>query len=126
MKRIVLCGSRKFKDRILKLGEEIKEKGYQVVVPREFLVEMNKRDHAMLHFNEIANERTDAVLIVNEDKVDIKNYIGPNSFAEVAMGFYFNKKVFLKNDIYKPYEDELVGWNVIPLHGKIEEMYRQL
>ena len=126
MKRIVLCGSRKFKDKILKLGEEIKEKGYEVVVPREFLVEMNKRDHAMLHFNEIANERTDAVLIINEDKVDIKNYIGPNSFAEVAMGFYFNKKVFLKNDIYKPYEDELIGWNVIPLHGEIEEMYKQL
>ena len=48
MKRIVLCGSRKFKDKILKLGEEIREKGYEVVVPREFLVEMNKRDQELL------------------------------------------------------------------------------
>ena len=126
MKRIVLCGSRKFKDRILELGEEIQAKGYEVIVPREFLVEMNKRDHSMLHFNEIANERTDAILIVNENKGDIENYIGPNSFAEIAMGFYFNKKVFLKNDIYKLYEDELLGWNVIPLHGKVEEMYNQI
>lgn len=122
MKRIVLCGSRKFKDKILILGEELKNKGYEVIVPREFLVQMSKREHSMLHFSEIANERTDIVLIVNEDKEKIKNYIGPNSFAEIAMAFYFGKKVYLKNDIYIPYQDELVGWGVIPLKGEINKI----
>ena len=126
MKRIVLCGSAKIKETILKLGEELNSKGYEAIVPREFIVEMNKRDHAMLHFDEITNERTDAVLIVNDTKAGIENYVGPNSFAEVAMGFYFGKKVFLKNDIYEPYKDELVGWNVIPLKGNIESMFNQL
>ena len=92
MKRIVLCGSAKIKETILKLGEELNSKGYEAIVPREFIVEMNKRDHAMLHFDEITNERTDAVLIVNDTKAGIENYVGPNSFAEVAMGFYFGKK----------------------------------
>lgn len=122
MKRIVLCGSKKFKDEILNLGEELKSKGYEIVVPKEFLVEMDKREHSMLHFSEIANERTDAVLIVNEDKEEVKNYIGPNSFAEIAMAFYFGKKVYLKNDIYIPYQDELVGWGVIPLKGEINKI----
>jgi len=122
MKRIVLCGSRKFKNQILILGEELKNKGYEIVVPKEFLVEMDKREHSMLHFSEIANERTDAVLIVNEDKEEIKNYIGPNSFAEIAMAFYFGKKVYLKNDIYIPYQDELLGWGVIPLKGEINKI----
>ena len=125
MKRIVLCGSKRFKEEILKLGEELNKKGYEAIVPKEFLVPMNKKEHAMLHFKEIANERTDALLIVNEDKEDVKNYIGPNSFAEIAMGFYFGKKVFLKNDIYIPYEEELIGWGVIPLKGDIEKMLEQ-
>ena len=123
MKRIVLCGSKKFKEEVLLLGHELEKRGYEAVVPREFLVEMNKRDHAMLHFNEIANEKTDAVLIINENKGEVENYIGPNSFAEVAMGFYFGKKVYLKNDIYIPYQDELIGWGVIPLKGKIDKIF---
>lgn len=80
----------------------------------------------MLHFSEIANEKTDAVLIVNEDKENIKNYIGPNSFAEAAMGFFQGKKVFLKNDMYEPYKDELVGWGIIPLKGNLEYMFNQI
>ena len=92
MKRIVLCGSKKFKDEVLRLGEVLQNRGYEAIVPKEFLVEMDKREHSMIHFNEITNEKTDAVLIVNENKGEIENYIGPNSFAEVAMGFYFGKK----------------------------------
>ena len=124
MKRIVLCGSKKFKDEVLRIGKELEKRGYESIVPKEFLVEMNKRDHAMLHFNEIANERTDAVLIINENKGEEENYIGPNSFAEVAMGFYFGKKVYLKNDIYIPYQDELIGWGVIPLKGDIYKIFK--
>lgn len=44
MKRIVLCGSRRFKDTILKLGKELENKGYEVIVPKEFLVKMDKRN----------------------------------------------------------------------------------
>ena len=123
MKRIVLCGSKKFKDEVLRLGKELEAKGYEAIVPKEFLVEMNKREHSMLHFDEIANKQTDAILIVNENKGEIENYIGPNSFAEVAMGFYFGKKVYLKNDIYIPYQDELIGWGVIPLKGDIDKIF---
>ena len=111
---------------VLQLGEDIRNMGYEVIVPKEFLVEMGKKEASMLHFGEIAKPETDAILVVNEDKEDIQNYVGPNSFAEVALAFYFGKKVFLKNDIYEPYRDELEGWEVIPLKGNLEELFKQI
>ncbi len=122
MKRLVLCGSRTFKDYIINIGRDLEKAGFEVVIPKEFFVPMPKREHSMLHFSEIQNERTDYVLIINEEKNGKKNYIGANSFAEIAMGFYFGKKVFLKNDIYEPYADELIGWGVIPLKGHLENI----
>lgn len=126
MKRVVLCGSKKFKDEVLRLGEELKSRGYDAVVPREFIVDMEKKDASLLHFKEISDERTDAVLVVNEKKGEIDNYIGANSFAEVAMGFFQGKKVYLKNDIYTPYEEELLGWDVIPLKGNIDAAFKKI
>ena len=99
MKRIVLCGSRKLKEQIIELGINIEKQGFEVVIPKEFFTPMGKKEHSMLHFSEIQNPKTDYVLIVNDEKNGIPNYIGANSFAELAFGFYFGKKVFLKNDI---------------------------
>ena len=120
MKRIVLCGSMKLKEKIFEVEEYLKNKGYEVVTPKEFRVEMTKEDASKLHFDEIANEKTDIVLAVNVTKNGIENYIGPNTFAEIAMAFYFNKRIYLLNDIYEPYRDELEGWNVIALKGNLE------
>lgn len=43
MKRIVLCGSMKLKEKIFEVEEYLKNKGYEVVVPKEFRVEMTRR-----------------------------------------------------------------------------------
>lgn len=55
------------------------------------------------YFDRICNPDNEIILIVNETKNGIENYIGPNSFVEIAFGFYFHKRVYLLNDIYKPY-----------------------
>ena len=122
MKRIVLCGSMKLKEKLFECEEYLKTKNYEVVVPKEFRVEMTKNDASRLHFDEIANEKTDIVLAINASKNGIENYIGPNTFAEIAMAFYFNKQIYLLNDIYELYKDELEGWNVIPLKGKLDNI----
>lgn len=122
MKRIVLCGSMKLKEKIFEIEKILKNKGYEVVTPKEFKVEMTKGDATKLHFDEITNEKTNIVLAVNVTKNEIENYIGPNTFAEIAMAFYFNKKIYLLNDIYEPYRDELEGWNVIPLKGNLDNL----
>lgn len=57
-----------------------------------------------------------------QKKNNIKNYIGPNSLCEIAFGFYYKRKVYLLNDIYEPFKDELEGWGVIPLNGDLNKL----
>lgn len=120
MTNIVLCGSMKVKDKILEVANQLEEKGYNVLLPVECMKGLDKIIASRAHLDRICNPNTDIVLIVNATKNNIENYIGPNSFAEIAFGFYFGKKVYLLNDIYQPYEDELVGWKITPLNGDLE------
>lgn len=122
MKKIVLCGSKKFIPKFFELEKELKNMEFNVVVPREFIVDMEKKDASLLHFSEIDKEDVDALLIVNESKNGQDNYIGANGFAELAFGFYKGKDIFLLNDIYEPYSEELVAWEVIPLRGDISKL----
>ena len=120
MTNIVLCGSMNVKDKILEVANQLEEKGYNVLLPVECMKGLDKIIASRAHLDRICNPDTDIVLIVNAKKNNIENYIGPNSFAEIAFGFYFGKKVYLLNDIYQPYEDELVGWKITPLNGDLE------
>ena len=36
--------------------------------------------------------------------------------------FYYKRKVYLLNDIYEPFKDELEGWGVIPLNGDLNRL----
>lgn len=120
MKNIVLCGSMKVKDKILEVAEALEKDGYNVLVPKECFEDLDKDSASRIHFDKICNPDNEIILIVNATKNGIENYIGPNSFAEIAFGFYFHKRVYLLNNIYKPYEDELVGWKVTPLKGNLK------
>jgi len=117
--KIVLSGSKKFIPKFFELEKELTEMGHTVIVPREFIVDMEKKDASLLHFSEVQKDDVDCMLIVNESKNGLENYIGANGFAEIAFGFYFNKKVYLLNDIYEPYREELEGWGIIPLKGDL-------
>lgn len=122
MKKIVLCGSKKFIPKFFEIEKELKGMGYTIVVPREFIVDMEKKEASLLHFSEIEKEDVDALLIVNETKNEQQNYIGANGFAELAFGFYKGRKIFLLNDIYEPFAEELVAWEVIPLKGDLSKL----
>lgn len=120
MKNIILCGSMKVKDKILEIAETLEKDGYNVLIPRECFENLDKALASRIHFDKICDSNNEIVLVVNATKNGIDNYIGPNSFAEIAFGFYFNKRVYLLNDIYEPYKDELEGWKVIPLKGNLD------
>ena len=125
MKNIVICGSMKVKDRIIEISKELEKKGYNVLLPVECMQGIDKIIASRAHLDRVVDPNNEIILIVNETKNGIENYIGPNSFVEVAFGFYYKKKVYLLNDIYKPYKDELIGWRVIPLKGDLSKIEAQ-
>ena len=121
-KRIVLCGSMKVKDKIIETSNRLQKLGYITLLPVECMQGLDKVIASRAHFDRIADQENDAVLIVNVEKNGIENYVGPNSFAEIAFAFYFNKKIFLLNDVYEPYRDEIVGWNAISLNNDLSKI----
>lgn len=122
MKNIVLCGSMKVKDEIIRIKDILERNGWNVFLPKECMEGLPKVIASRKHFERIVNEDNPYILIVNATKNGIENYIGPNSFAEIAFAFFYNKKVYLLNDYYEPYLDELEGWNIIPLKGNLDNI----
>lgn len=122
MKNIVLCGSMKVKDEIIRVQKLLEEKGYNVLLPVECMEGKPKVIASRAHFDRIVNPDNEYILIVNATKKGIENYIGPNSFAEIAFAFYHNKKTFVLNSFYEPYLDELEGWGVLELHWDLDKI----
>ncbi len=122
MENIVLCGSMKIKEKIKDIAKTLENMGYNVLLPVECMQGIEKTIASRAHLNRIINPENEIILIVNETKNGIENYIGPNSFAEISFGFYYNKRVYLLNDIYEPYKDELIGWNIKTLKGNLKNI----
>lgn len=116
---IVLCGSMKVKGRIKQIAQELEENGYNVLLPIECMIGIDKSIASRKHFERIINEENSVILIVNEEKEGIKNYIGANTLVEIGVSYFFNKRIYLLNDIYEPFKDELEAWGVICLKGDI-------
>lgn len=122
MKTIVICGSMAFKKDMLDILYNLEKAGFRAELPLECMNEEPKHIASRAHFNRIIDKETDGILVVNKTKNGLDNYIGPNSFAEIAFAFFHNKQIYLLNDIYEPYKDELTAWNAIPLHNKLENI----
>ena len=93
MKNIVLCGSMKVVDKIYEVRKILENKGYNVLLPRECIEGKPKAIASKAHFNRIIDPKNEIILIVNSTKNGIENYIGPNSFAEIAFAFFYSKKI---------------------------------
>ena len=65
MKNIVLCGSMKVKDKIFEVEEQLKELGYNVLMPEECLRGEPKVIASRAHFDRITNPDNEYILIVN-------------------------------------------------------------
>lgn len=120
MRNIVLCGSMKVKDKIFEVAKKLEQMGHTVLLPEECIKGLPKEIASRAHFDRISKNENDTILIVNDTKNGIENYIGPNSFAEIAFSFYFKKDTYLLNDIYEPFKDEIIGWGIKPLKGNLE------
>lgn len=130
--RIALCGSMSVYPCILDQQSCLANLDVRTIVPdpeddvaedlgpREF--DEFKRRVAFAYLRKIRDPRTFAVLAVNCDNHGIPNYIGPNTFAEIAVAFAQGKKIYVFQQIPAVYEDELIAWGAIPLGGDLSPL----
>jgi diphthamide synthase subunit DPH2 len=141
--KIALCGSLNFSEKMLKIKDELKDKGHEIILPssiqklglknhkdaenikmdRKKYIEQIKPLYSKEHFKNI--EKSDAILVVNEKKYRIQNYIGGATFSEIMLAFHYDKKIFFLNPIPKHEKflfiiDELESVNPIILNGNLD------
>jgi len=121
-----------------KAAAVLREQGYEVEKPNvaEGHVYGDDRDaNAELkqsfideHFRKI--DTSDAILVINEDKNGVVNYIGGNTLIEIAYAYSQGLEIFLLNPVPTlSYADEVRGMHPIVLDGdlaKLDEYMQQL
>lgn len=126
--KISICGSMQALSKMQSLASELQDSGYEVALPnpdeakdvRDDAVAWAKVKSSFIreHFAKI--DSSDAVLIVNEDKNGIANYIGGNTLIEISHAYAQGLDIFLLNPVPEvSYADEILGMHPIILNGDI-------
>jgi hypothetical protein len=129
-RRVVICGSMKNLELMTLIGEMLETSGLDVVTPepdeQTATSRATKRAASLRHISHIRHRRTAAILVVNVDRPEAHNYVGPNSFAEISIAFADDRKVFLLQGMPDYYADELAAWGVECLNGDLPRLVRDL
>jgi hypothetical protein len=142
---ITICSSADFYKKAVVVQSELQTHGYKVIVPHTAKA-MKKSDnydasHYRIwlkdakkygrktwlmreHFKEV--EAGDIILVINEEKHGIANYIGGNVLIEMALAFYLNKPIYLLNNMPKesPFLEEIIAMQPILLGGKLNSLIK--
>ena len=134
--KIAICASLKSFQKVLSIGKKLEEKGVEVLYPWTIILvqkgklhpkkipqfKLNNKSRAIkIHYEKI--KKSDAILVVNETKHQIKNYIGGNTLMEMGFAYILNKKIYLLNPIPKmQYSEEIKAMKPIILFGDLNKV----
>ncbi len=137
--RLTVCGSIKFIEQMKEVKSILEKQGHEVLLPlsaelkqdKNFWNELKTKDIEKFasfkgkrmkgHFDKIKS--SDAILVLNYDKDGKTNYIGPNTFLEMAIAFDYGKKIFVLNPLDNDSNhEELISMAPICLNGNLELM----
>lgn len=142
-KKITICSSASFYKDVLKIEKKLKRVGFKVKIPKtayrmrmnkNFKVEdyktwfRDKNDYKKKtklmneHFKKVIE--ADVILVVNNKKNGIQGYIGANTLMEMALAYYFKKKIFVWNDVGSNFqiEEEVRGLNPIFINQDLSKI----
>lgn len=143
MKTIAICSSASFYKQVIDLEAQLSALGFEVIIPlnaRQMKASGDfdvthyktwfenaddyhkKADFMRSHFAE--EEKSDAILVVNNKKNEIENYIGGNVLIEMAIAFYLGKKLFILNGLPEEsaYIEEIKGMLPVVLGGNLDAL----
>ena len=125
--KIVICGSSTFKEQMITYRDQLFKLGHEAIVHPDYEAfikgekaeiwsqvsggehHLAKKSQGYIKWYYQAIKDSDAILVLNFDKREIKNYIGGNTLMEMGFAHVNNKKVFLLNELPEssPYIDEI-------------------
>lgn len=127
--KITICGSMIHEPHMADTADALRAQGYDIDKPN--VVEGHvyadnldanaglKRGFIDEHFAKI--DTSDAILVINDDKNGVANYIGGNTLIEIAYAYAQGLEVFLLNPVPEvSYADEIRGMHPIILDGRLE------
>lgn len=145
--KITLCGSIAFQDEILSIKEKLEKLGHEIKIWSPEIKDKNgklisvkeyykirhtsnnnekwvwdrKTESILKHFEKVA--WSDAILITNYDKNDVKGYIGGNTLMEMGLALFLKKKIYLLNEVPElSYKEEILGVKPIILRGDLSKI----
>ena len=135
MKILIIC-SKAFYKNIPPIKEKLEAMGHLIELPNSYYHpdsekeswSKGKKDHAdfkakMFKRSADTISKMDAVLTLNFDKGEQKNYIGGATFLELYEAFIQNKKIYLLNDVSGGMLfDEIAGFAPVIIHGDLEKV----
>lgn len=139
VRRFVVCGSMAFAMQMDRICSRLSELGVPALAPDDVDLaadfsdqrqyEMFKRTVSKAHISKVRDPRTIGIIVANFQKHGMRSYIGPNTFAEIAVAFADSKAIFLMDGTPNNFADELSAWGVHDLKGNLEPLvgkYREL
>ncbi|MFA4998532.1 MAG: hypothetical protein WC514_00695 [Candidatus Paceibacterota bacterium] len=145
--KITICGSIAFYNKMLEIKEQLEGLGYEVDLPPSKIKDgqgkiitvteyydlrksstnndnwvWDRKEEAIKeHFDKV--EWSDAILVLNYDKNNIKGYIGGNVLIEMGLALYLGKKIYLLKDIPEiSYKEEILGMKPVVLGGDLTKI----
>jgi non-canonical (house-cleaning) NTP pyrophosphatase len=120
-----------FESKMAEIAAELESRGY--VIDKPNIVEGHiytdnldanaslKRGFIDEHFAKI--NTSDAILVINEDKNGITNYIGGNTLIEMSHAYAQGLDIFLLNPVPEiGYSDEIHGMHPVIIEGNLDEI----
>lgn len=129
--KITICGSMTHQSLMSHWSKKLNDSGYEVAIPnvqdeRSYTDDVTKnarlkRGLMDKHFRKI--DDSDAILVVNDSKNDVKNYIGGNTLIEIAYAYSQGLEIFLLNAVPEvSYNDEINGMHPIVIDNDIKNI----
>ena len=139
--KITICGSVSNAKNFVEIYNKLKTMGHEPLMHEKMfgiadgtakaIIDRIGEDHAKLKREEgfikwwyDCIKRSDAILVLNYDKNNIKNYIGGNVLMEIGFAHVNDKKIFLLNPVPEEvsYADEIKAMVDIILNGDLNKI----
>ena len=115
-RNVLLYGNKNGREEMLKVALLLQSRGYDVLVSDEI---SDKGEAFKKAIKDLQNDANRIVVCVNSTLGSVDNYIDASMFLIIGAAYYYNKRIYLYNDIFKLYKDNLISFGVVPMRRNL-------